>query len=139
LNWFKRPLNSYGCTGPPQGEGRDTWEIHFRISMVLWRAQRMDSDTGDRPVNVPIWRTWLERSALPKDTACKPQWRRHLLLHKNSLICNMHNAKTIENCRFSLCVISSIVKSGSVAHTVRSESGTRLVRSLWHGFVLSYY
>ena len=29
------------------------------------------------PVNVPIRRTWLERSALPKDTACIPQWGRH--------------------------------------------------------------
>ena len=29
------------------------------------------------PVNVPIWQTWLERSALPKDTACISQWRPH--------------------------------------------------------------
>ena len=45
--------------------------------MVLLRAQRKAFDTREHPVNVPIRQTWLERSALAKDTACLLQWRRH--------------------------------------------------------------
>ena len=36
---------------------------------------RGKTDARDRPVNLPIQHTWLERSSLPKDTACMPQWR----------------------------------------------------------------
>ena len=53
--------------GRPRERGRIQKEIPFRMAMVLYRAQRIDYDLQDRPVNVPIRRTWLERKR-QKDT-----------------------------------------------------------------------
>ena len=59
------------------GRQRERGEIHFRISMVLKCAQMVDFDTQDRPVSVPIQRTWLKRSTLPKVTVGMPRWHHH--------------------------------------------------------------
>ena len=49
-------------------EGKATYSTPFSsIFYAFLRAQSKDSVTRDRPVNVPIRRTWLERSALPKN------------------------------------------------------------------------
>ena len=62
---------------PERGEGYIGNSLS-NFYMVLYCSQRIDSDTRDRPVNVPIRQTWLERSALPKETACIPQCCRHI-------------------------------------------------------------
>ena len=52
-----------GYIGPLQREVKDTY--NFKTFEFLWFF------------NIPIRRTWLERNALPKDTAYIQPWRRN--------------------------------------------------------------
>ena len=68
-------------------KGKDTWEVHFQISFFLicrkthsfihLCAQKIYYDTRNRQVNVPIQRTLLEISALPRGAPVIPLWRRN--------------------------------------------------------------